>query len=91
MFKWAEDVDAAHVEALAAGLDALPAQIPSIQGYLHGLDAGVNDGNFDYIVVGEFASVDDYLVYRDHPAHKAFIAEFVAGRVDDRCAVQFES
>lgn len=91
MFKWAEDVDSAHVEAVAAGLDALPSQIPGIQQYLHGPDAGVNDGNFDYVVVGEFASAHDYLTYRDHPAHRAFIAECLAGRVVDRSAIQFES
>jgi hypothetical protein len=91
MFKWAEDVDTAHVEAVAAGLDALPAQIPGIQAFAHGPDARVNDGNYDYVVVGDFASVDDYLEYRDHPAHQAFIADLVVGRVVDRAAVQFES
>jgi hypothetical protein len=91
MFKWAEDVDDAHVEAVAAGLDALPEKIPGIQRYVHGADAGVNDGNFDYVVVGEFASADDYVTYRDHPAHQAFIAQLIAGRVVDRSAVQFES
>jgi heme-degrading monooxygenase HmoA len=91
MFKWAEDVDAAHVEAVTAGLDGLPEQVPGIQRFVHGPDAGINDGNFDYVVVGEFASADDYVVYRDHPAHKAFIAECIAGRVVGRSAVQFES
>ena len=41
-------------------------------------------------IVGDFASAEDYLVYRDHPAHQRFIAEHVTGRVADRSALQFE-
>jgi hypothetical protein len=89
MFKWNEDVDDAHVAAVAAALDGLVDQIPEIRRYEHGPDVGVNDGNFDYVVVGDFDSVDNYLVYRDHPVHRAFIADLIAGRVADRAAVQY--
>ncbi len=90
MFSWNETVDAAHVQVVAEQLDALPALIPEIASYQHGPDAGVNAGNFDYVVVGDFANVDDYLVYRDHPDHQAFIATHIAGRLNSRSAVQFE-
>lgn len=60
-----------------------------MQAYAHGADAGVNDGNFDYVVVGDFASVDDYLVYRDHPEHRAFLAQQLTGRIAARAAVQY--
>lgn len=91
MFRWIDDVDDADVDAVAAGLDALPDQIPSIASYHHGRDLGVNEGNFDYGVVAEFVSIGDYLTYRDHPAHRTFIAEHITGRVADRAALQFES
>ena len=45
---------------------------------------------FDYVVVGDFVSADDYVTYRDHPTHQAFIANLIAGRVADRAAVQYE-
>lgn len=90
MFRWADDVDDDHVAAVTAGLDGLPAQIPEIVAYRHGPDVGINAGNFDYVVVGDFASADDYLVYRDHPEHRAFIERLIAGRVSDRSAVQYE-
>ncbi|MFP5488956.1 MAG: Dabb family protein [Acidimicrobiia bacterium] len=90
MFRWAEDVDDAHVAAAAAGLDDLPRQIPEIVQYRHGADAGINEGNFDYVVVGDFASAEDYVVYRDHPVHQALIQQYIAGRVADRAAVQYE-
>ncbi len=89
MFRWADDVDDAHVAEVARRLDELPEAIPVIRSYLHGVDAGVNDGNYDYVVVGDFDSVDDYVTYRDHPVHAAFIADLIAGRVAERAAVQY--
>lgn len=91
MFRWNEDVDDAHVAELGRGLDELGRTMPGVIAYRHGPDAGVNQGNFDYVVVGDFATVDDYLVYRDHPEHQALISRLIAGFVSDRSAVQFEA
>ena len=90
MFRW-NDVDAEHVAKIRAGLDSMPANVPTIRRYHHGSDAGVNPGNYDYVVVGEFDDADGYRAYRDHPHHTAFIAELVTGNVAERAAVQFES
>jgi hypothetical protein len=89
MFRWAEGVADAHVAEVARRLDELPEAIPVIRSYLHGADARVNEGNFDYVVVADFDSADDYVVYRDHPAHTAFVTELIAGRVAERSAVQY--
>lgn len=89
MFRWAEDVDDAHVAAVAAELDQLPLQIPEIAVYRHGRDLGINEGNFDYVVVADFATADDYVVYRDHPVHQSMIQRMIAGRVEQRAAVQY--
>ncbi len=90
MFKWADGVDADHVAAVAAGLDNLAATIDQIKRYRHGPDIGLSDQNFDYVVVGDFDSADDYVAYRDHPVHQAFIAELIAGRISERAAVQYD-
>ena len=89
MFRWSDEVDDAHVAEVARRLDELPESISVIKAYRHGPDAGVNTGNFDYVVVADFDSADDYLVYRDHPVHAAFIADMIAGRVAERAAVQY--
>ncbi len=89
MFKWDEDVTAEHVSAVAAALDGLVDGIPEIKGYKHGPDAGLSDQNFDYVVIGDFDSADDYIVYRDHPLHQQMIAELIAGRIVTRSAVQY--
>jgi hypothetical protein len=91
MFRWTDDVDADHIARVAARLDTLPGLIPEIKRYHHGRDAGVNAGNYDYVVVGEFDDVDGYLTYRDQPDHQELIAELITGRVAERAAVQFES
>lgn len=90
MFKWTDDVDQAHLAAISAALDGLVDAIPEIRRYHHGPDAGVNQGNFDYIVAGDFDSVDGYIAYRDHPVHRAMVADLVTGHVADRAAVQYE-
>jgi len=90
MFTWNDDVDSAHPAAVGAALSTLPDLIPEIAVYRHGPDAGVNEGNFDYVVVADFASRDDYLVYRDHPEHRAVIAEMITGRVASRAAGQYD-
>jgi hypothetical protein len=90
MFRWNDDVGESHRAAVRAALSTLPGRIPEIADYRHGPDAGINDGNFDYVVVADFASRDHYLVYRDHPDHQAVIAELITGHVAARAAVQYE-
>jgi hypothetical protein len=41
-------------------------------------------------VVGDFATVDDYLTYRDHPDHRALIRDLVRPIVGERASIQFE-
>lgn len=90
MFRWADGVDDVHVAAVRAGLDSLPTAIPEIAGYHHGPDLGLADTTYDYVVVGEFVSVDDYAVYRDHPDHRALVADLITPHVADRAAAQYE-
>ena len=89
MFRWADDADPQHAAVVADGLDALPPQIDVIRSFRHGVDLGAVDGNFDYALVAEFDSVEDFLTYRSHPAHVAFVAQHVAGHAKERAAVQF--
>ena len=90
MFRFEDSVTEAEIGELSAALDALPAAIPEIVTYRHGRDLGLAPTNFDYSITADFATVDDFAVYRDHPEHQAFIAERITGRVAERVAVQFE-
>jgi hypothetical protein len=91
MFRWAEHVDADHVQRVRDALDALPAAIPEIRRYVHGSDVGVSEGSFDYVVVADFDSVADWRVYREHPTHLLMIEELITGHVAERAAVQYQT
>ena len=91
MFSWADDVDDAHIAAVSAALDTLPGKIDVLRNYRHGPDVGISDGNFDYVVVADLDNADDFATYRDHPDHVAVIQGLLAGRVEQRAAVQYET
>ncbi|MGV9329267.1 Dabb family protein [Streptosporangium sandarakinum] len=89
LFTWSETATEEQKAAVATELGRLPGIIPEIRAYAVGADAGVNPGNHEFAVVADFDSLDDYLVYRDHPAHQTVIAEHVKPILASRAAVQF--
>jgi hypothetical protein len=91
MFRWTAETTPADVAAIAEGLGGLPAAIAEIRDYRFGHDLGISEGNYDFVVVAEFADTEDYLAYRDHPLHRALSAERIAPHVAERAVVQFES
>jgi hypothetical protein len=90
LFSWTQDATEAQQLALADELRKLPAAVDSIRAYEVGPDAGVNPGNFDFAVVAEFDDADGYRFYRDHPAHRTVVEQYVNPIVARRAGVQFE-
>lgn len=92
MFRFAEGTTDDKRAALAAVLAGMPAATGAIDAerYRHGPDAGLNPASWDYVVVADFASADDYLTYRDHPDHRALIRDLVEPIVAERASVQYE-
>jgi hypothetical protein len=91
MFRWTPEAMPADVAAIVEGLGGLPGAIPEIRNYRFGHDLGINQGNFDFVVMAEFADTEDYIAYRDHPLHRALLAERIAPYVAERAAVQWET
>ena len=92
MFRFTDDATDEQRHALARGLDGMPAATGAVRAedYRHGFDAGVNPASWDYVVVADFASADDYRTYRDHPDHQALIRDLVTPIVGDRASIQYE-
>ena len=90
MFRWKPDTTPEQVAAIEEGLAALPGAIDTVRSFRFGRDAGINEGNFDFVVTADFDDRDGYLVYRDHPAHIAVVVERIRPQIADRAAVQFE-
>jgi hypothetical protein len=90
MFRFGDGTTGDQVQALADGLDRMPAAVGTTVHYHHGRDAGITEGAYDYVVVGDFATVDDYLTYRNHPDHQALIRDLVRPILAERASIQFE-
>ncbi|MEV0588539.1 Dabb family protein [Nonomuraea sp. NPDC050310] len=90
LLKWTDEATAEQKATVATELGRLPGIIPELGAYTIGLDAGVNDGNHDLAIVADFASVEDYLVYRDHPEHQDVIAKHIKPILAARAALQHE-
>jgi hypothetical protein len=88
LFTWTEDATDEQKATVTAELRKLPGVIPQLLAYTVGPDAGLNQGNHDYAVVADFDSVEDYLVYRDHPRHQAVLAEHIKPILASRAAAQ---
>ena len=89
MFTWKDDVSDATKAAISAGLDEM-AELEPVSSYHHGPDAGVSDGNWDYVVVGEFEDVAAYKAYAADEQHQALIKTHIAPNVSGRAAIQYE-
>lgn len=89
LFTWKSDVTDVALRALAQGLADLPGQIPEILAYRFGPDEGLAGGNDDFALVADFADVEAYRRYAEHPAHRHLIAELVWPVLGSRHAVQF--
>ncbi len=90
VFRFTPQTSGEQQEELARQLRTLPGAIEQIKAYHVGLDAGMNPGNYQFAVVADFGSVEDYLVYRDHPVHRDIIGKYVQPIVAERAAVQYE-
>ncbi len=88
MFRWTPDATAEAKASVASRLAELPDAIATVRGYHVGADAGLVDGNWDFVVIAEFDDADGYLTYRDHATHRAVIAEAILPIVAERAAIQ---
>jgi hypothetical protein len=79
---------AEEVEAIAAALRELPAQIPELRSYVVGVDLDLAADNADLVVVADVDDVDGYVAYRDHPEHRRIITERIAPILASRTAAQ---
>ena len=88
MFRWKPETPPATIEAIRAELDQL-AEMDAVSEYRHGPDAGLAEGNFDYVVVGEFDDEDAYRSYATDENHLRVVTELIRPNITDRAAVQY--
>lgn len=89
LIRFENDVTDEQVAAFARGLDGLPGAISQIRSYEHGRDAGIRSGSWDYGLIAEFDSPEDFTSYVNHPAHQQLVDELLNPISATRTSVQF--
>jgi hypothetical protein len=90
MFRWTDESTPDDRERAIAGLRAFAEQVRDLGTARIGVDAGLDQGNFDVVVVADFADRATYLRYAADPRHLAMSKEHVAPILAVRAAVQTE-
>jgi hypothetical protein len=87
--RWKDGVTAADRNAYCAAVDALR-QVPEVVDLVWGEDARHFDGNFDLVVVMDFADFASARVYTEHPLHQVYIRDHASRVVGERVVVQHD-
>lgn len=90
IFKWQEGVTPEQVRALRSALDALGKTVGLMRSLQHGPDLALREGNGDYGLVATFDDAEAWRTYQSHPAHTAFVTNYVKPIQKSRTAIQVE-
>ena len=90
VFRFKDSATDAVIDEIDATLATLPAIIPEIISFSSGRNAHVTDGAWDYAVVSDFASPEDYLVYATNSQHVDMVKNLVGPHVLEASRTQFE-
>jgi hypothetical protein len=89
IFTWIDGVTGEQVERFQKALDDMASQLKELTVIQHGPDLNFRDGNGDYALVGTYADKAAWDAYQAHPAHKAFVRDFVTPIQASRLTIQF--
>jgi hypothetical protein len=90
VFRFKDSATDAVIDKIDATLATLPAIIPEIISFSAGRNADITEGAWDYAVVSDFASPEDYLVYATNPQHMDMVKNLVGPRVLEASRTQFK-
>jgi Stress responsive A/B Barrel Domain. len=79
-----------HAQAFADSLESLVGVIPNLQDLHAKTPIKEYEGDFDLVLVADFASFDDLTHYQKHPKHQE-IAKKLGSVTAKRAAFDFES
>jgi len=91
-FKWKPGIPKEAVATVQSQLLEFAATLPEIRSYRCCPDLGASDmQNFDFGIVAEFETIDDWRVYDKHPRHEEIRAGAVRPWIETRASVQYEA
>lgn len=77
MVTFNEGVTEADIAQVENALASLPPRIAQIVDYSFGRDLELADTNADFVIIGDFASIEDYEAYAMHPDHVAVLSTVI--------------
>jgi hypothetical protein len=87
--RWADGVSDEAKQGYRDALDSLRG-IPELLGLTWGDDARHFEGNFDFVVVMDFADFASARVYVEHPLHQTYVHDHASKVISDRVVVQHD-
>ena len=78
------------VDTVVAELRALPPKVPEIVDYTVGSDLGLSDAPPTVVVIGDFATVDDWRTYQAHPEHVRVLEDHIRPHASSITRAQIE-
>ena len=90
VFRFKDSATASVIDEIDATLATLPSIIPELVAFSSGRNAHVTQGAWDYAVVADFASPEDYLVYATNPQHMEMVKNVVGTHVVEASRTQYE-
>ena len=91
LFRLKPETTAEQVDAAMDALSTLPDQIDVLRKFRYGRDAGITEGTWDFAVIAVLDNANDYIVYRDDPAHVEVLRDYLAPLISEAARIQFES
>ncbi len=91
LFKFKDGATPEQVKSLEEAFRGLRTKIKEVKGFEFGTNnspENLNQG-FTHCFVATFASEKDRETYLPHPAHKAFVEEYVKPYIDKVCVVDY--
>ncbi len=88
-FRWVEGTSAESKQGLRDAVERLR-EIPELVAMTWGDDAAHFDGNFDFVVVMDFADFASARRYVDHPLHQRYVNDHASKVVGERVVVQHD-
>lgn len=91
LFKFKDTATPGQIKSLEEAFRGLRSQIREIKGFEYGTNnspENLNQG-FTHCFVATFASEKDREAYLPHPAHQAFVEQYVKPYVDKVCVVDY--
>jgi uncharacterized protein (DUF1330 family) len=87
--RWAEGVTEEQKQGYREALDRLRS-IPELTALIWGDDAGIFEGNFDFVAVMDFEDFAAARRYVEHPLHQQYVQDHAQPLIGERVVVQHD-